>query len=106
MATLNSKLTPVTGPTPNENIEIGAITSSQGKISEIVVSNTTAETDITYQIFVNHNSTPYPITPVTRLLDGEAHTIPMSTFISSSDKVEINIPSGKTVDTVVSVIEL
>ena len=109
MATLNSTLTNVTGT--GTDVEIGGITSNQGKISEIIVSNmtdsgTNTEKNITYQIIVRSNNEDYPITPVTGLIKDETHIIPMSTFISHTDKVKISIPNGKKVDTVVSIIEL
>ena len=109
MATLNSTLTNITTGT---EVEIGQINSSQGKISEVIVSNMTtngstdADNNITYQLIVTSGNTNYPITPVTRLLKNETHIIPMSTFISHTDKVKISIPNGKKVDTVVSIIEL
>ena len=104
MATLNSKLTHVTGDGTKK--PIGSISSSQGKISEIIISNTTntgTDKTTTYKIFVDND---YPITPSTKLLENEVHIIPMSTFINNSNVVNIEVPSGKTVDTVVSVIEL
>lgn len=100
MATLKSFLNHVT--TTNF---INA-TSAQNKIAEVIISNTTANENIEYQLFVTRSNKDYPITPKMRLLVGEVHTRPMSTFINSGDLLKITVTSGKTVDTITSIIEL
>ena len=102
MATLKSFLNHVT--TTNS---INA-TSAQNKIAEVIISNTTANENIEYQLFVTQtqNNKDYPITPKMRLLVGEVHTRPMSTFINSGYSLKITVTSGKTVDTITSIIEL
>jgi len=100
MATLKSFLNHVT--TTNF---INA-TSAQNKIAEVIISNTTANENIEYQLFVTQSNKDYPITPKMRLLVGEVHTRPMSTFINSGDSLKITVTSGKTVDTITSIIEL
>jgi hypothetical protein len=110
MATLNSVLKSVTKTTDT----IGSSTSAQNKIAEVIISNI-SNNQIEYQLFITDNGANYPITPNTRLLVGEVHTKPMSTFISSSNTLGITIsakevPAGNTaetkVDTITSIIEL
>ena len=114
MATLNSILKSV-----DTTGEIGSSTASQNKIAEVIISNTSGE-DIKYQLKIKTSNGEFPITPKTRLLVGESHIRPMSTFISAKDGTNntLNITvtndkdttedstNPKTVDTITSIIEL
>ena len=115
MATLNSILKSV-----NTTGEIGSSTASQNKIAEVIISNTSGE-NIKYQLKIKTSNGEFPITPKTRLLVGESHVRPMSTFISAKEGNDNNIlkitvtndkdtsessNNPKTVDTITSIIEL
>ena len=114
MATLNSILKSV-----NTTGEIGSSTASQNKIAEVIISNTSGE-NIKYQLKIKTSNGEFPITPKTRLLVGESHVRPMSTFISAKDgdnnTLNITVTNDKDtpeksdnpkkVDTITSIIEL
>ena len=108
MATLKGKYTNIQAATTETGTPIGYIeasaTSAKGKIAEIIISNPSNSTDITYSLTLTRDNDSVVLTPTTTLVKNDVHVKSMSTFIQGGDSLNI-ITSGPA-KTSVSIIEL